>query len=418
MVKTGFTGFTGCEAEHSTSAAAHPVHPVLSHRRAVLATVFLVVLFTLVSLSPQLLADDVAVSLRNGVKAVWDITKAYHETTPTRERICLNGLWRWQPSDARSDQVPAGSWGFFKVPGCWPGITDYMQKDTQTLYAHPSWKDVKPGGTTAAWYEREITIPSDWSGRRISLYVEYLNSYAMVFVDGVKTGEIHFPGGEVDLTTACGPGTGHRLSLLVVALPLKGVMLSYTDSASAREVKGTVERRGLCGDVFLVSTPRGPKITGVTVATSVRKRELTINAAIESLEPNEHYSFRIRIMKDGSAVKEFSSLPFQGSDLKDGRFTFTEKWMSDKLWDINTPQNTFDLQASLVDAGGQVLDTDWAQRFGFREFWIDGRDFYLRSRSREPRTPQEFWDQLRLHTQLRLRAWLAPGFHRGSPSRR
>ncbi len=27
--------------------------------------------------------------------------------------------------------------------------------------------------------------------------------------------------------------------------------------------------------------------------------------------------------------------------------------------------------------GGRVLDTDWAQRFGFREFWIDGRDFYL-----------------------------------------
>jgi beta-galactosidase len=365
-----------------TTLSALKIHPQVdkltpSFHRAGRTALFLVMLFTLVSLSSKLRADDVAESLPEGVKAVWDITKAYRETTPSRERICLNGLWRWQPADTSSDQVPAGSWGFFKVPGCWPGITDYLQKDSQTLFTHQSWKDVKLGGISAAWYERELSVPSNWSGRRISLSIEYLNSYAMVFVDGVKTGEVHFPGGEVDLTTGLAPGTKHRLSLLVVALPLKGVMLSYTDSASAREVKGKVERRRLCGDVYLVSMPRGPKITDVNVGTSVRKRELTINAAVESLEPNGHYTLRTRIMKDGSTVKEFASLPFQDSDPKDGRIEFTKKWMPDKLWDINTPQNAFDIQVSLIDASGQQVDTDWPQRFGFREFWIDGRDFYL-----------------------------------------
>jgi len=351
--------------------------PPRDSRRGPAATVWLIVVLALVSLNPRVWADDAVVNLPAGVKAVWDINQAYHETTPTRERICLNGLWRWQPADAHSDQVPAANWGFFKVPGCWPGITDYLQKDSQTLYAHPSWKDVKPGGITAAWYEREMTIPREWAGRRIALYVEYLNSYAMVFVDGVKAGELHFPAGEVELTAACAPGTGHRLTLLVAALPLKGVMLAYTDSASAREVQGTVERRGLCGDVYLVSTPRGPNIADASVDTSVRKHELTIRAAVNGLEPAGHYRFHTRIMKDGSIVKEFSSPSFQANDLRDGRFAFTERWMPDKLWDIHTPQNTFDLQASLVAAGGQVLDTDWVQRFGFREFWIDGRDFYL-----------------------------------------
>jgi hypothetical protein len=340
-------------------------------------TLWIIALLALVSLRPQILADDVAVSLPDSVKAVWDTSRAYRETTPTRERICLNGLWRWQPAIAGSDQVPTGSWGFFKVPGCWPGMTDYMQKDSQTLYVHPNWKDLKPGGISAAWYERELTIPVGWTGRRISLHVEYLNSYATIFVDGTKSGEIHFPGGELDLTSACRPSAAHRMSLLVVALPLKGVMLSYTDSASAREVKGKVERRGLCGDVFLASTPRGPTITDVSVETSVRKRAMTIGASVAGLEPNGRYNFRTRIMKDGSVVKEFISPSFQGSEPPEGRFTFTEAWMPDRLWDINTPQNTFDLQASLVDASGHVLDTDWAQRFGFREFWIDGRDFYL-----------------------------------------
>jgi hypothetical protein len=30
---------------------------------------------------------------------------------------------------------PGGDWGYFKVPGCWPGVTDYMQKDSQAVYA-------------------------------------------------------------------------------------------------------------------------------------------------------------------------------------------------------------------------------------------------------------------------------------------
>src|SRR5438132_5040669 len=81
-------------------------------------TLRLFVVFALAALSPQLRAEDVAVSLPVGVKAVWEVTKAYHETTPTRERICLNGLWRWQPADAQSEKAPGEFWGFVKVPGC------------------------------------------------------------------------------------------------------------------------------------------------------------------------------------------------------------------------------------------------------------------------------------------------------------
>src|SRR5271170_1212502 len=97
-----------------------------------------------------------------GVTAVWDVAKAAHVTTPTREMICLNGLWRWQPERARppgSPAVPGEGWGYFKVPGCWPGITDYLQSDCQLVYAHPSWKGENLGAVTSAWYQREISIP-------------------------------------------------------------------------------------------------------------------------------------------------------------------------------------------------------------------------------------------------------------------
>ncbi len=133
------------------------------------------------------------VQLRGRVKAVWDIEKAYREKTKTRERVCLNALWRWQPAKAAIDVAPNDRWGYFKVPGSWPGITNYMQKDSQTVYTHPSWKDENLRDVTTAWYQREITIPGEWAGRHIAVSMEYLNSYAVVFVDGKQAGEIRFP---------------------------------------------------------------------------------------------------------------------------------------------------------------------------------------------------------------------------------
>src|SRR5207248_8424788 len=92
-----------------------------------------------------------------GVKAAWDLAKGHRESTGTRERVCLNGLWRWQPGKGLADAVPAGAWGYFKVPGFWPGITSYIREDGQTLHPHPDWKGADVRGLTAAGYQREVT---------------------------------------------------------------------------------------------------------------------------------------------------------------------------------------------------------------------------------------------------------------------
>src|SRR4051794_594611 len=74
-------------------------------------------------------AAEGEVSLPKGVKVVWDLDRAHRDKPSTRERVCLNGLWRWQPARAATDTVPADRWGFFKVPGFWPGTTNYIQED-------------------------------------------------------------------------------------------------------------------------------------------------------------------------------------------------------------------------------------------------------------------------------------------------
>ncbi|MDO9632844.1 MAG: hypothetical protein Q7I92_13180, partial [Humidesulfovibrio sp.] len=126
-------------------------------------------------------------------------------------------------------------------------------------------------------------------GRLLPLTAEVLNSFATAFVDGkpVRTlasaGEMRFPAGAVDLASACPPGSKHTLSLLVTALPLKAVLLSYNDTSQAREMRGSVQRRGLCGDVYLVSVPSGPRLGEVRIAASVRKGELTLTVPVLDL---------------------------------------------------------------------------------------------------------------------------------------
>ena len=104
--------------------------------------------------------------LPEGVKAVWDLNKAYREITPTRERICINGLWQWQPGEVEDSRIPDSNWGYFKVPGNWPGIRHHYQKESQNVYVHPNWKDKPLDDLMSAWYRREIAVPENWANRR------------------------------------------------------------------------------------------------------------------------------------------------------------------------------------------------------------------------------------------------------------
>ena len=99
-------------------------------------------------------------------------------------------------------------------------------------------------------------------------------------------------------------------------------MQAFTDTSAPKTVKGSVELRGLCGDVFLLSTPQGARIDDVKVSTSVRKWTITLDVALQGLQPGKSYRLRAQVNDKGQKVKDFTSDPFTAADLKDGRFSF------------------------------------------------------------------------------------------------
>ncbi len=213
---------------------------------------------------------------------------------------------------AKADRVPAGNWGYFKVPGSWPGVTDYMQKDCQTVYAHPELEGPKNSAASPRpGISGRSPFPANGPAAALPCSAEYLNSYAAVYVDGKKAGEIAFPAGEVDLTAALPAGRQARAQPAGRGHAARGVMLSFSDTAAAREVRGTVMRRGLCGDVYLVSTPAGPRIADVKVDTSVRKgRDHVRCGAARASPPTPGTPFAPRSATTAGSVGEFTSKPF------------------------------------------------------------------------------------------------------------
>lgn len=317
------------------------------------------VLYVMMVASVSVCQDQSAAPLPPGVKAAWDMSKAYRETTPTRQRICINGLWRWQPVKVKGDQPPTGNWGYFKVPGPWPKTTWRRSQESQLHYPHPSWKDVDLSTVELAWYQREVDVPKEWAGRRIVLEAQYVNTSGVVYMDGKRAGEIRPRGGKVDLGQLCRPGRKQMLAIIV------------------HRPRGGADFRGLCGDVYLEGVPQGARIDDVKVDTSVRQWQIAADTGVAALNPSQQYTLRGDILDGGKAVKTITSQPFRAAGVQNGRITFSNPWKPDKLWDTNTPQNQYDLSLKLLDTSGKVLDEFRSVRFGFREFWVDGRDFRL-----------------------------------------
>ena len=315
---------------------------------------------------------------------LWDLSDAWKISTPTRESICLNGLWNFYPittaEEAKKLPADKSGWGYFKVPGIWPGMGSGWTRagDSSKIYrsefASP---DFNPTEMNSAWYRRTFEVPADWKDRRIELEITMLQTSAQIFIDGKPVGELFYPGGRFDLTGKVAPGGKYELAILVSAK--KDGLTGSTFMAPDRliSVDAKVNNRGITGDVFLIGESKGATITDTHVITSFRKKRITFDTGITRAAPGRYY-LEADIRDGNKIVKSFRSdvfdIPAGG---KPFRTSFSADWIAPKLWDTDTPENLYTADLRLKSADGKLVDVLYPQEFGFREFWIDGRNFVL-----------------------------------------
>lgn len=309
----------------------------------------------------------------------------------TRGRIVLNGLWKFQPGAAGAAQPAATEWGLIRVPGSWrTGYTEIGIPGVVTPGGGAGWDAWKADTLTQGWYERPLAVPAFWAGRAVVLNLTRVSTDAFVYIDGREAGRVGWPSGAVDITPFVTPGRAQTLRVFVAAIPSQEQVGTFMGPGAGQLSFGEARlaSKGLIDDVLLESRPRGAHVSDVFVQPSTRQKRVTLDVELAGVRQAGPVRLSARMVRNGRVEKTFTQTVTVGAkSVQTIRVAWA--WPDPALWDLNTP-NLYTIQLCVEGVG---LKDEYAQPFGFREFWIQGRQIFLNGvpfRMRPTVMPQEY----------------------------
>ncbi|MGD0498044.1 MAG: glycoside hydrolase family 2 TIM barrel-domain containing protein [Bryobacteraceae bacterium] len=307
--------------------------------------------------------------------------------TSRRATICLNGIWQAMPAVNDARVQPTADWGYIRVPGGWQEGGNRMPGIVAAGTSGP-WQGFNGSQVARMWYQRPIDVPADWAGRAVLVQFERLSTDARVFVNDRECGEAHWPEGVVDITRAVTPGKEATLRVLVVAALDESAVQALlagnepapaappavaTRGGAAAGPTPSLAARGLIGDVLLYCRPAGPHIDSIYVRPSTRQKQLALEVELAGVSRGGNVHFTaVMLDEKGREERRFETdLPVHAAETQIVRPSWA--WPNPRLWDLGQP-NLYTLALKVEGSG---LDDEMQETFGFREFWIEGRNYYL-----------------------------------------
>jgi hypothetical protein len=286
----------------------------------------------------------------------WGLSNVFADA---RQEILLSGLWQGVKVQGNA-QMPSDGWQDVNVPA----RTDSYGVGEPVYY----------------WVKRQIEIPEDWNGKRIFIKFGGAGYGAKVFINDELIGKA--PDGwspfEFEITAFVNAGRTYELRLMC-------------QDKTAVYADGFVYEQGkpedvLCGkilaplgghtmffgpwdDIFLLCRP-SVYIDDITIITSTRKNQITVQGVISPADENGLW-LDCKIVDSNQTVLEMA-----GSVVDVNSWRLVADFQNAKYWSPENP-HLYNLQLTLRKGkDGAVVDV-LDQRFGFKEFWIEGADFYL-----------------------------------------
>ena len=265
--------------------------------------------------------------------------------TATRERVSLNGTWRFR-------LVGAKAWHYLKVPGSWPRYTGFAVRDGAGK-AVTAIDGIALHESRTAWYERAFDLPDGWMGGRVVLGIDSARALADVFLNGRRLGRaVEFARCELDATAALRPGR-NLLQVRVHALSPR------------------YATRGLDQDVWLERRPAGPTLDWADLHPLVTAKKLEVVAHVTGEAKGARIAVRLFDL-DGNAVHE-GSAPAEAGTV---RVAFDTPEL--QPWHPGRPR--LHIAKISLERDGKALDALYPVRFGYRQLEVHGGDFVLNGR--------------------------------------
>jgi len=270
--------------------------------------------------------------------------------------------------------------------GPWQSV---ITKDPNKTPPETGWEDANVpcvfrgnarGGSSFVWLRRKISIPEDRLGQRIFVRLNHARYGPHVFVNGQLMGNKldGWTPTEVEITNAITKAGEYQLQVRcqdkgATFVPGFGIAADGSTSTFGKVLAldgGHHDIFGPYDDIWLLARPK-TCIDDIVISPSVRKKMLSVSGEISGVVPKLWIEAEV---VDGD--KTVLKIP-AGKVSDDGKWQISTSFPSAKYWSPEDPHLYFLRLILRKDKkNGPVVDV-LKERFGFKEFWIEGPDFYL-----------------------------------------
>jgi len=324
----------------------------------------------------------------------------------------LDGVWKfkwYENPEADSTSVDfyepsfdVTGWDDIKVPGNWEmqgfGTPIYVNHPYEFADRRTPITELKNGPeppkvpvefNPVGLYRREFTVPAQWNGREIFLYLGSVKSAFYLYVNGNYIGysEGSKLPSEFDITQSVKPGEKNIVALRV----LRWSTASYLECQDFWRISGIERSVYVCSqprtrirDFEVVSTLDNDNATGLLNVDVDIKNHLTKPKGIL-------VSYKLL---DGDKVIKKSTIKGTMPRRTSGQFHFKVKVKNVKQWSAEKP-NLYTLLLSLKDSNDGTELEAMSYKIGFRrieikhgQFFINGMAVTLRGTNMQEHNPE------------------------------
>ncbi len=276
------------------------------------------------------------------------------------EWVCLNGKWEFE--------IDQGDSGLER------GLLKRKLKDHINI---PFCPESKLSGIcnkdylNSVWYRRELTIPSEWKGKRILLHFQAVDYDATVWIDEVEVGRHRggFSPFSIDITESIHPGESKQL--VVRARDRDDLPQPRGKQTRSYEGEGALYGRttGIWQTVWMEPVPiihlKRPRIT-----PDLASQSFLIEQGITNSRPGTILKITISDSQGEitteSVKSDINFTPLISIKIPDDRL---------KLWNPGDP-NLYNLDINLLDENGEVIDSA-SSYSGMRNITISGKSIRI-----------------------------------------
>ena len=273
----------------------------------------------------------------------------------------LNGTWTYafdfgQSGKERDFASSQGFEGKITVPFC-----------PESPLSGVNHKDFIP----AIWYQRSITIPEDWEGKKVILHFGAVDFETEVFIDGKSVGK-HYGGTssfEIDITPFVSSGGTHSLVVYALddnrsGLQPSGKQCRFLKSRGVHYTRTT----GIWQTVWMEAVSEYG-LKSFHILPDLDMKRFSVQASFYSVHPD--LTFRIAVMDGTKRVSQTEATVSNSA-------VCVLPVKKPKTW---SPENPFlyDLILEVTDKSGQVLD--YVRSYaGMRKVHIQGNQVFLNNK--------------------------------------